>query len=79
MRRPSDGREGAAPGAVPDLILAQLRGAARAARQVFGIPDYGRYLDHARATHPERPVMSEREFHAFAIDRRYGGMGARCC
>ena len=51
-----------------------------ACRQVFGIPDYERYLAHAAVWHPGKPVLARREFFAQAIDRRYGnGSGARCC
>jgi len=48
-------------------------------RQVFGMPDYERYLAHAAATHPDMPVLTREEFFARAIERRYGGGGARCC
>jgi uncharacterized short protein YbdD (DUF466 family) len=51
----------------------------RAYLQVFGIPDYARYLDHMGAHHPGAPVLSERAFHAQAIDRKYRKSGARCC
>ncbi len=68
----------AAPDAA-DFLLARLKGARRVARQVFGMLDYERYLEHARTIHPDRPPMSEGEFHAFAIDRRYGNLRARCC
>jgi uncharacterized short protein YbdD (DUF466 family) len=51
-----------------------------ACRQVFGIPDYERYLAHAAATHPGEPVLSREAFCAQAIERKYGGgNGARCC
>jgi len=62
---------------------ARLRRAAAAAReaclQVFGIPDYRRYVAHAQAHHPGQPLLSEREFHVRAIDRKYAGKGPRCC
>ncbi|HEY5863324.1 MAG TPA: YbdD/YjiX family protein [Casimicrobiaceae bacterium] len=51
----------------------------RAYLQVFGIPDYARYLDHMGAHHPGAPVLCERAFHAQAIDRKYSKRGARCC
>ena len=51
----------------------------RAYLQVFGIPDYTRYLDHMAARHPGAPVPSERAFHAQAIDRKYCKRGPRCC
>ena len=51
----------------------------QACRQMFGIPDFDRYLAHMRSRHPDAPVLSEREFHAMAIDRRYGAARPRCC
>jgi uncharacterized short protein YbdD (DUF466 family) len=48
-------------------------------RQIFGMPDYDRYLAHAAATHPGAPVLTHEEFVARAIERRYGAGGARCC
>ena len=48
-------------------------------RQVLGIPDFERYLEHRRTHHPGEPLLSEREFHARAIDRRYGAGRPGCC
>jgi uncharacterized short protein YbdD (DUF466 family) len=51
-----------------------------ACRQVFGMPDYERYLTHAAARHPGAPVLTRGDFFAQAIERKYGnGGGARCC
>ena len=51
-----------------------------ACRQVFGMPDYERYLTHAAASHPGGPVLTRGDFFAQAIERKYGkGAGARCC
>ena len=49
------------------------------ARQIFGIPDYERYLAHCAEHHPGEPVLSQREFFARAIDRKYCKSGPRCC
>lgn len=46
---------------------------------LFGMPDYPRYLEHQRAHHPDRPVMSEKEFVRCELERKYAGGGARCC
>lgn len=46
---------------------------------LFGMPDYARYLEHQRAHHPDRPVMSEKEFVRCELERKYAGGGARCC
>jgi uncharacterized short protein YbdD (DUF466 family) len=51
-----------------------------ACRQVFGMPDYDRYLAHAAVTHPGQPVMTREAYSAMAIERRYGGASSgRCC
>jgi uncharacterized short protein YbdD (DUF466 family) len=52
----------------------------QACRQLFGIPDYERYRAHMEDKHAGEPMLSERDFHAKVIDRKYGrGGGARCC
>ncbi len=48
-------------------------------RQVFGIPDYERYTAHMAVHHPGEPLMSQRDFFAQSIDRKYGKSGPRCC
>jgi uncharacterized short protein YbdD (DUF466 family) len=57
----------------------RVRAVRQACRQIFGIPDYERYLAHMAAQHPELPVLSRREFFARSIDRKYGKSGPRCC
>jgi uncharacterized short protein YbdD (DUF466 family) len=47
--------------------------------QVFGIPDYQRYVAHHSARHPGEPLLSRQQFSARAIDRKYCGNGPRCC
>jgi uncharacterized short protein YbdD (DUF466 family) len=60
-------------------LRARLRLLRQACRQMFGIPDFDRYCAHMQAKHPGAPLLSEREFHAMAIDRRYGAARPRCC
>jgi uncharacterized short protein YbdD (DUF466 family) len=57
----------------------RLRSLCSACRQVFGMPDYERYLAHAAERHPGAPLLTRGGFCAQAIDRRYGAGGARCC
>lgn len=57
----------------------RARSLCSACRQVFGIPDYERYLAHAAVWHPGAPVLTRRDFFAQAIERKYGKGGARCC
>ena len=63
--------------------LSRIRELARTLRgawlQVFGIPDYERYLAHRAAHHPGEPVLSRRRFATQAIERKYSGNGPRCC
>jgi uncharacterized short protein YbdD (DUF466 family) len=59
-----------------------LAQAARTARAMVGVPDYGAYVDHCRSAHPGAPVLSREAFHRRAVERRYGGdpaRGGRCC
>ena len=48
-------------------------------RQVFGIPDYERYLAHMAAHHSDEHVLTRRDFFARSIDRKYSRSGPRCC
>jgi uncharacterized short protein YbdD (DUF466 family) len=50
-----------------------------ACRQVFGMPDYERYLAHAAERHPGAPVLTRSDFFVQAVERKYGKGGARCC
>jgi len=60
--------------------LAKLAAQVRPAyHQVFGIPDYQRYLEHVADHHPGQTPLSRREFFARAIERKYCRAGAKCC
>lgn len=56
-----------------------LRSVCSVCRQVFGMPDYERYLAHAAATHPGAPVLTREAYCARVIERRYGQGTGRCC
>lgn len=60
-------------------LLCLGRALRQAYMQVFGIPDFERYLIHMAAHHPGEPVLSRREFFARSIDRKYCRNGPRCC
>ncbi|MDM0035453.1 YbdD/YjiX family protein [Variovorax sp. J22P271] len=57
----------------------RFRSLCSACRQVFGMPDYERYLAHAQAQHPGAPVLSRNDYCAKVIERRYGQGVGRCC
>ena len=48
-------------------------------RTIFGMPDYDRYLEHCRLRHPEQPILSESDYFAQFVARRYGSGASRCC
>jgi len=62
-----------------DSLRLRWRSLCTTCRQVFGMPDYERYLAHATARHSDAPVLTRSEYFEQAIERRYGGGGARCC
>lgn len=47
---------------------------------MIGIPDYERYVRHAKTHHPDQPVMTYEEFFRNRQECRYGdGRMGRCC
>ena len=56
--------------------------AASTARLMVGIPDYQTYVEHRRALHPEKPIMSYEEFFRERQNARYAvekGRFKGCC
>jgi len=51
----------------------------RAYLQIFGIPDYERYLAHLAAHHPGEAPLSRRDFSARSIEHKYSRAGPKCC
>lgn len=47
--------------------------------QIFGIPDYERYLAHMAAHHAGEAPLSRRVFAARAIEHKYCRPGPKCC
>jgi uncharacterized short protein YbdD (DUF466 family) len=60
-------------------LIDRGRALRQAYRQMFGIPDYERYVAHRASDHPDTPLLSRREFYLQSIDRKYGRSGPRCC
>jgi uncharacterized short protein YbdD (DUF466 family) len=65
--------------ATKEVVSGRAQGIRQICRQLFGIPDYERYLAHAAEHHPGAPVLSRRDYCAQAIERKYGKSGPRCC
>lgn len=77
---------GAAAGAAPEATWPQEIGRAgrylaQSLRLMVGLPDYGAYLRHMQATHPDQAPMSYEAFFRERQDARYGARGrlGRCC
>lgn len=73
-KRVSDGSTGLP--SYPPTLLRRLR---TALKQIAGMPDYARYLEHAQEYHPDCPLLNEREYYDRYIAERYAGGGSRCC
>jgi uncharacterized short protein YbdD (DUF466 family) len=69
----------AAVGAPRAGLREYARALRQGCRQMFGIPDYERYIAHMAAQHPGDTLLSRRDFFAQTIDRKYGKSGPRCC
>ena len=52
---------------------------ARVIRQLFGMPDYERYVSHRRQCHPGEPVLDAKAFYRQHIEQKYASGTARCC
>ena len=48
-------------------------------RKIAGMPDYSAYLEHCRLHHPERRVLTQRQFFEEYLRSRYGDGPTRCC
>ncbi|TXI18717.1 MAG: YbdD/YjiX family protein [Roseateles sp.] len=48
-------------------------------RLMVGVPDYGSYLAHHQATHPDREPMSYEEFFRERQTARYASRTGKCC
>ncbi|MDC8785552.1 CstA-like transporter-associated (seleno)protein [Paucibacter sp. hw1] len=56
------------------------RGLAQSLRLMVGLPDYGGYLKHFQANHPDQTPMSFEAFFRERQQARYGsGRGKMCC
>jgi uncharacterized short protein YbdD (DUF466 family) len=48
-------------------------------RQVAGMPDYQRYLEHLQRCHPDRPIPTEKDYYQEFLGTRYQDGPTRCC
>ena len=52
---------------------------AQSFRLMVGVPDYGAYVRHMAATHPDQPPMDYETFFRERQQARYGSRTGRCC
>ena len=64
---------------LPEAGRYLARALAQSLRLMVGVPDYQGYLNHMKATHPERAPMSYEAFFRERQQARYGGGSGRCC
>jgi uncharacterized short protein YbdD (DUF466 family) len=48
-------------------------------RNLAGMPDYERHIEHLRRCHPDRPIPSERQYYEEFLKARYHDGPTRCC
>lgn len=48
-------------------------------RLMVGVPDYGSYVAHMKATHPDQEPMNYEAFFRERQAARYGSATGRCC
>ncbi|GIN84654.1 hypothetical protein J6TS2_10400 [Heyndrickxia sporothermodurans] len=47
---------------------------------IMGLPNYQIYVEHHKRKHPNKPIMTEKEYYLFALKDRYeSGKVNRCC
>lgn len=52
---------------------------AQSLRLMVGVPNYGTYVAHMRATHPDQAPMDYEAFFRERQAARYGARMGRCC
>lgn len=63
----------------PRTLRARLERVASVLRRIIGVPDYGTYLAHMRARHPQCTPMDRATFERERLVARYQRPGSRCC
>lgn len=60
-------------------VSALIAGVARVLRAMIGVPDYERYVEHCRLSHPGSHPMTRDQFATDLLERKYLRPGSRCC
>ena len=67
------------PPLAPLTWRARFQRMASIVRRIVGVPDYGVYLAHMQAHHPECTPLDPRTFERERLADRYSRPGSRCC
>ena len=62
-----------------ERVLSVMSGIARGMRAVLGVPDYTKYVQHMKQSHPDCRIMTRDEFYRERFDAKYSKPGAKCC
>ena len=46
---------------------------------LVGMPSYDKYVEHMRTKHPDRNILSRKDFFKEALEARSNGGATRCC
>lgn len=46
---------------------------------LVGMRSYDKYVEHMKIKHPDKEILSRREFFKEALEARYNGGATRCC
>ena len=57
----------------------RIAAVARVIRQIIGVPDYERYVEHLRAAHPGCAPLEREAFMKERLEARYNRPGSKCC
>jgi uncharacterized short protein YbdD (DUF466 family) len=71
--------EAGASGGLLDDIGRAGRYMAQSLRLMVGVPDYGGYVAHMRATHPDQEPMNYEAFFRERQAARYASSTGKCC
>ena len=80
-RRPAGGVPCRTAGARPTMGERQgpMAAIARVIKQIIGVPDYERYVEHQCVAHPGCEPLSREAFMRERLEARYHRPGSKCC
>ncbi|TQR60215.1 KCU-star family selenoprotein [Campylobacter troglodytis] len=62
-----------------DKLKALYQKSDRFVSLLVGMRSYDKYVEHMQTKHPERTILSRKDFFKEALEARYNGGVTRCC